>query len=137
MIDILKFPVHVSLNKEDELHLTNPSTVDGWKVIHLLKTKVTTKNLYQIAFYFFCFITESLTQHDIHNNYNTCYPVLLHKSITDSSNPNAARMPSCLPSQEKVVLLQLYLCQRKCALLCHIIKVKLPPLHRTKTLATG
>ena len=50
MIDILKFPVRISLKKEDELHLTNPNAVDGWKVIHLLKTKVTTENL---AFYFF------------------------------------------------------------------------------------
>jgi len=51
MINILKFPVRVSLKKEDELHLTNPTTVDGWKVIHLLKTKVIVENLYQMVLY--------------------------------------------------------------------------------------
>jgi len=40
MINVLKFPVRIFLEKEDELHLTKPSAVDGWKVIHLLKNKV-------------------------------------------------------------------------------------------------
>jgi len=57
--------------------------------------------------------------------------VLLHKSITDSSNPNAEWIP---PSQEKIVLLQLYLCQRKCAFVMPHRKGKICRLYTERKL---
>ena len=40
MVKNLGIPLRVSLTKKDELHLSDPNTVDGWNVTHLSSTKV-------------------------------------------------------------------------------------------------
>ena len=40
MIKSLGVPLRLSLTKMDELHLSDPSMVDGWNITHLSSTKV-------------------------------------------------------------------------------------------------
>ena len=40
MLKNLNAPIRISLTKMDKLHVSDPHSVDGWNIIHLLSTKV-------------------------------------------------------------------------------------------------
>ena len=40
MFKSLNVPIRISLTREDELHVSDPHSVDGWNIIHLSTNKV-------------------------------------------------------------------------------------------------